>query len=184
MDTVGFMSDIPTGLIECFVATLEDAMLADLIIHVVDLSHENFVEQRKHVEETLLKLQNIDNDSKSIKEKDAPIANIIHVGNKIDCIKHMEPTVLAGLDLDCSVSSLTGEGLNNLLATVEEKILQLTNRLNIVIKVPMGGEEMQWLYKNAAVTESAADPKDSQRILLNCIISDASLNQFKHYFVK
>lgn len=48
----------------------------------------------------------------------------------------------------------------------------------------MGGEEMQWLYKNSAVTESAADPEDSQQILMSVVIHNAKLQQFKHHFVK
>ncbi len=39
VDTVGFISDIPTSLVASFSATLEDAALADLIVHVRDVSH-------------------------------------------------------------------------------------------------------------------------------------------------
>jgi GTP-binding protein HflX len=171
MDTVGFLSDIPTGLIECFVATLEDAMLADLIIHIQDLSHENCVEQRKHVEETLFKLRNFTAD-----KTEKPILN---VGNKLDCVK--DGVAIDGLD--CVVSAKTGEGLKELLDKVEETVLKVTNRRKLVIKVPMGGAEMAWLYKNTAITDSAADPGNSQQILLSCIISEVSLRQFRHKFV-
>ncbi len=39
VDTVGFISDIPTSLVASFSATLEDAIFADLIVHVRDISH-------------------------------------------------------------------------------------------------------------------------------------------------
>ena len=39
VDTVGFISDIPTSLVASFSATLEDAALADLLLHVRDVSH-------------------------------------------------------------------------------------------------------------------------------------------------
>lgn len=41
VDTVGFISDIPTSLVASFSATLEDATLADLIVHVRDVSHQD-----------------------------------------------------------------------------------------------------------------------------------------------
>ena len=75
-------------------------------------------------------------------------------------------------------------GINDLLLSIEEMLLNQTNRQKIIIKVSMGGEEMQWLYKNAAVTESAADPDNSQQILLSVVIHKAKLQQFKHHFVK
>ena len=49
-DTVGFMADIPTSLIECFLVTLEDAMIADVIIHIQNLAHPDFHHQNQHVE--------------------------------------------------------------------------------------------------------------------------------------
>ncbi|KAG5893083.1 hypothetical protein JTB14_029479 [Gonioctena quinquepunctata] len=58
VDTVGFLSELPTNLIECFVATLEDAVLADVIIHIEDLSSSCFEYKRNHVLSTLKELSN------------------------------------------------------------------------------------------------------------------------------
>ena len=85
MDTVGFMSDIPTNLIECFVATLEDALEADLIVHVQDVSHENYQEQKNHVEATLASL--IRNNTR---KTDHILDNVINVGNKVDLVPKAE----------------------------------------------------------------------------------------------
>lgn len=170
MDTVGFMADIPTGLIECFVATLEDAMFADLIVHVQDVSHPNHLEQKKHVETTLATLL------KSTGTNQPP--NIINVGNKVDL--HRSPNSPPNLHL---VSSKTLAGINDLLGTIEQNLLQTTGRQRIVIRVPMGGPEVAWLYKNAAVTDTGADPDDSQRMLVSAVITDAKLAQFRHQFV-
>ncbi|MDR2835199.1 MAG: GTPase HflX [Bacteroidales bacterium] len=52
-DTVGFIRKLPHNLIESFKSTLEEAKEADLIIHVVDISHKNFFDQIKVVDETL-----------------------------------------------------------------------------------------------------------------------------------
>lgn len=173
MDTVGFMADIPTGLIECFVATLEDAMFADLILHVQDISHPNHLEQKKHVETTLQSLL------KSTSTHQPP--PIINVGNKVDLLTPKNPSPPTNLHL---VSSQTLAGINDLLLNVEQTLLKTTNRQRIIIRVPMGGPEVAWLYKNAAVTETHADPDDSQRMLVGAVITDAKLAQFRHQFVK
>lgn len=174
MDTVGFISDLPTGLIECFVATLEDALEADVIIHVQDVSHENWREQRDHVETTLASL--IRNNTK---QTNHIMENVINVGNKVDLV----PSDQRNFDGLPTISSTTFAGINDLLLNLEEKILASTNRTKMTMRVPMGGEEMQWIYKNAAVTDSDADSKDSQMILLHVVISQAKLQQFKHHFV-
>lgn len=175
MDTVGFMSDLPTGLIECFVATLEDALEADLIIHVTDLSHENFLEQKNHVEQTLATLIR-DNtfQNKNI------LGNVITIGNKVDLVN--EHGVAVPEDIH-QISSVTLEGVSELLEKVEKRLLELTGRQKFIIKVPMGGEEVKWLYKNSAVTDSEADPEDSQKIVMHVVISHAKFQQFKHHFL-
>ncbi|XP_052902925.1 putative GTP-binding protein 6 [Anopheles moucheti] len=184
MDTVGFMADIPTGLIECFVATLEDAMLADVIVHVQDMAHENSAEQRAHVERTLARLMHKGERSLSPKR-------VINVGNKIDLVP--DPV---GLTIDCNdgkrptydrlhlISSQTLVGVHDLLLEVERRVLTVTGRQRIVIRVPMGGSEMAWLYKNAAVTETAADPENAERMLVSVVITEAKLQQFRHLFIR
>ncbi|XP_030746792.1 putative GTP-binding protein 6 isoform X2 [Sitophilus oryzae] len=80
IDTVGFISDIPTNLIECFVATLEDALLADVILHVEDLSSISFDYKRQHVLNVLKSLGK-DENSDDLSSK------IFAVGNKCDLLK-------------------------------------------------------------------------------------------------
>ena len=70
-DTVGFIRKLPTQLVESFKSTLDEVREADLLLHVVDISHPNFEE---HIES----VQNILTD---IKSDDKPM---IMVFNKID----------------------------------------------------------------------------------------------------
>jgi GTP-binding protein HflX len=70
-DTVGFIRKLPHHLVESFKSTLDEVREADLLIHVVDISHPNFEEQYKVVEKTI----------HDICEKDIPT---IVVFNKID----------------------------------------------------------------------------------------------------
>lgn len=179
MDTVGFMSEIPTGLIECFVATLEDAMLADVIIHVHDVSHENYAEQRKHVEQTLQSLlQNSCNE-----DRERLFNNIINVGNKCDLVKPDELDQWTGLDNFQLISSKTLSGIDDLMVDVERKVLLATNRKKITIRLASGGEESVWLYKNAAVTKVVGDPNNEQKCLMTVIMTEATLQQFRHIFI-
>lgn len=77
-DTVGFIRKLPHQLIECFKSTLDEIREADILLHIVDVSHANFEEQIDVVNRTLLEL----------KVNDKPI---ILVFNKIDQLQ--EPLV-------------------------------------------------------------------------------------------
>lgn len=73
-DTVGFIRKLPHHLVECFKSTLDEVREADILIHVVDISHPNFEDQIRTVNETLKDLGAIDK-------------LIITVFNKIDAYK-------------------------------------------------------------------------------------------------
>uniref|UniRef100_A0A7G3B2J1 Hflx-type G domain-containing protein n=1 Tax=Lutzomyia longipalpis TaxID=7200 RepID=A0A7G3B2J1_LUTLO len=176
MDTVGFMSDIPTELLECFISTLEDVMLADVILHVQDISHGNCTEQRKHVETTLRELVEKFGE-------DHELDNIINVGNKVDKLPSDAREVSKYQDMHL-ISSQTLEGVRDLLDTIEKIILQRTKRSHITIRASMGGEEVSWLYKNATVVDTEADLEDSQYLRLHVVIADSTFQQFKHHFLK
>ena len=75
-DTVGFIRKLPTQLIESFKSTLDEVREADLLLHVVDISHPDFEDHIASVNQILL----------DIKSNDKPI---IMVFNKIDAYKHL-----------------------------------------------------------------------------------------------
>ena len=76
-DTVGFIRKLPHQLVEAFKSTLDEVREADILMHVVDISHPNFEEHIKVVEETL----------KDIKAIDKPIFVVF---NKIDAYRYEE----------------------------------------------------------------------------------------------
>lgn len=76
-DTVGFIRKLPVGLVESFKSTLDEVTEADLLLHVVDISHPGFEEQIAVVNQTLLE----------IKANEKPI---IMVFNKIDAYTYQE----------------------------------------------------------------------------------------------
>src|SRR5476651_1172178 len=59
-DTVGFIRKLPHHLVECFKSTLDEVREADILVHVVDVSHPNFEDQIRTVNETLKELGAID----------------------------------------------------------------------------------------------------------------------------
>lgn len=75
-DTVGFIRKLPTQLVESFKSTLDEVREADLLLHVVDISHPDFEDHIESVNQTLL----------DIKSNNKPI---IMVFNKIDAYKHL-----------------------------------------------------------------------------------------------
>mgnify|MGYP001329233764 FL=1 len=62
-DTVGFIRKLPTQLIESFKSTLDEVREADLLLHVVDISHSNFEEHINAVENTLDEIKSLDKPS-------------------------------------------------------------------------------------------------------------------------
>lgn len=82
-DTVGFIRKLPHNLIESFKSTLDEVREADLLIHVVDISHPNFEEQYEVVEQTIAEITR-DNKSNS---KPIEIPEIV-VFNKIDAFQY------------------------------------------------------------------------------------------------
>jgi len=76
-DTIGFIRKLPHGLIKSFKSTLDEVREADILLHVVDISHSNFEEQIEVVKQTLLEI--------SVSEKPT-----IVVFNKIDVYKYEE----------------------------------------------------------------------------------------------
>jgi GTP-binding protein HflX len=104
-DTVGFVRNLPHRLIEAFKATLEEAVLADFLIHVLDA--------------TALEIERFhDTTLEVLEELGAHDKPVITVLNKIDLVT--DPGELASLDLRfpeaLRISSLTGAGLDALLA--------------------------------------------------------------------
>jgi GTP-binding protein HflX len=76
-DTVGFIRKLPHGLVESFKSTLDEVREADLLLHIVDISHPDFEEQIKVVKQTL----------SEIHVGDKPMMMVF---NKIDAFKYVE----------------------------------------------------------------------------------------------
>jgi GTP-binding protein HflX len=124
-DTVGFIKDLPHGLIDAFQATLQEAVDADLLLHVVDAANPDFPEQIAQVQEVL----------REIGAADIPQ---VLVFNKLDAIAQerrplqLEDTYdLGGVATPrIFVSARDGEGLQNLRQLLARRVLSATEMPN------------------------------------------------------
>src|SRR3982074_3443201 len=121
-DTVGFLRKLPHTLIESFKATLEEVSEADLLIHVVDLSHARVDEQMEAVD-------------KVTKELDAYGKQTLIVFNKIDNLadRELAETYVKRFSGSVAISARTGEGVNKLVRALQEALSSWRLRLNFRI---------------------------------------------------
>ncbi|MEM7295723.1 MAG: GTPase HflX [Pseudomonadota bacterium] len=140
-DTVGFISDLPTQLVAAFRATLEEVLAADLILHVRDISHKETEEQALNVEEILKSLGTDDGRP------------MLELWNKIDQVDETGPLLNAATRRDdvLTVSALTGEGTDALLAKISEALRpqKLSQTLTLEFS---DGRRRAWLYGEAVVS--------------------------------
>jgi len=126
-DTVGFIQKLPTELIAAFRATLEEITEADVLLHLVDITHENASAQAKAVHETLVE----------IGAGDLPIVTAF---NKIDLLKDPDAAI-ATLDQFSNtypISAMTGNGLDRLLSAVEGELFESFIDLKVLIPYNKG----------------------------------------------
>ena len=108
-DTVGFIRDLPKGLLAAFRATLEEVQQAALVLHVTDISNPHHAEQDAEVEKVLSQL--------GMKEHAR-----LHVFNKLDRLDADARGALSASNGNVYVSALEGIGLDDLLRRVDESM--------------------------------------------------------------
>jgi GTP-binding protein HflX len=113
-DTVGFINNLPTFLVESFKSTLEEIAYSDIILNVIDINSENVKEQKKVTEDIL----------KELKVEDIPIINVY---NKTD--KSNEE--YKNKDKEVFISAKTGKNMDDL----REKITQTIYGKEIKVQV-------------------------------------------------
>jgi len=121
-DTVGFVRRLPHRLVDAFKATLEEAVVADFLIHVLDVSSPDFEQHAATTKAVLAELH----------LEDRPT---LMAFNKIE--RDTDPTLLAALQLDypeaIRISARTGQGLDELRHRCETLITRFARALELVI---------------------------------------------------
>ncbi len=160
-DTVGFISDLPHELVAAFRATLEEVSEADIILHVRDIAAPETELQKTNVEEVLSELVH----------KDKLRDSCFEVLNKIDLLQGRPPSGIA-------VSALTGQGVDELLKWLDEKISERNETK--MFKVPViNGAAIAWLYAHGKV-EQRKDLKTTINLTVN--ISSENAQKYQKLF--
>ena len=120
-DTVGFVSNIPTNLIESFKATLEDLENADLLLHVIDVNDED-------------RQQKINEVNKILQTLDLELTPIINIFNKSDALSDVRISSIKSFGNICC-SAITGSGLNEIKAAIRNQIK--SSSFSGIIEIPL-----------------------------------------------
>ena len=126
-DTVGFIQKLPTSLVAAFRATLEEITEADLLIHVVDITHANAQAQAEAVYRAL----------HDIGADHIPVLTVL---NKIDRLDepHKAQASLASFPNALAVSALKNIGIENLLGTVDERLFDTYDAISVYLPYQQG----------------------------------------------
>ncbi len=126
-DTVGFIQKLPTTLVAAFRATLEEIAEADLLLHVVDITHPNAYEQAQAVKRTL----------EEIEVRGLPMVTAL---NKIDLLPDcsMAYERVDEFERAVPVSALEGDGLSAILVAIEHELHEALTWLRVAIPYAEG----------------------------------------------
>lgn len=140
LDTVGFIRDLPTQLVAAFKATLEETVRSTMLIHVMDSTSREIMEQYQAVRAVLTELKIFDKE-------------IITVLNKSDLIE--SGPVLNRLCKEWSamaVSALTGTGVEDLLNEIKTRLGKATRVVQLLIPFAEAGH-LDLIHRKARVLE-------------------------------
>lgn len=174
-DTVGFISNLPTGLIAAFRATLEEVLEADLILHVRDIASGESEAQARDVENVLGELGIEASESRE---------HMIEVWNKVDLLDEERATEIRHATKRTDggalcVSAITGEGWLALLSGIEVRLNASDREVEITLD-PGEGALMNWLHENTQILSQDTDGQGRTTFRLR--ISHAREQQFTKRF--
>lgn len=139
VDTVGFIRKLPHDLIEAFKSTLEEAVHADMLLHVVDASNENATMQIAVVERLL-------------EELGTTSKNTILVLNKQDKVTGSSRINTMGYTSVCEISAVTGTGIPELLEKITEGFKERLREITLLIPYN-DGWVIPYIHTNGQVLE-------------------------------
>ena len=169
-DTVGFIRRLPTQLVEGFAATLEETLVADLVLHVADAS---LPEDR--LRETVAAVRSV---LQEIGAAEAPVELVL---NKIDRVDALGRRRLASRYPDAlQLSAATGEGLDELRARIAQLFADRFEQVRLL--VPYGdGATLSELYALGAPIDEREDTEEG--VLLRARLPERARRRFARYLV-
>jgi GTP-binding protein HflX len=165
-DTVGFIQKLPTELVAAFRATLEEISEADVLLHIVDITHINASAQARSVQETLVEIG-------------AGEVPVITAFNKIDRLKDPEQAIAALDEFPNTfpISAWTGKGIPEVLSAVEEELFEAY--LPIKVRIPFKEGQLISLFHEFGQVHSLVHGEEGA--LLTGQIPRRLLYQFEPY---
>ena len=142
-DTVGFIRKLPHHLVASFRATLEEAVEADVLLHVIDAAHPGWEEQKGVVEEVLV-------------EMGLSGRRAVLVFNKVDQLTHAEEEALRQRvrnlfpNGSVFVSAMEEDGLDELLFRLEDEVRSQRPEVHVVLSAA-DGESLATVYREGEV---------------------------------
>ena len=171
-DTVGFISALPTELIDSFKSSLEELFTADYLLLVHDLSNPNIENQAKLVFETLI---SIGFTEQELEKK------IINVFNKCDLNSDLSNIKIKYKKNLVKTSALTPKGMKDLKNYIEN--LAEKKFTKVLFHIPINSYNISsWLYKNSHVYNETFCDIDFVGNKVKAKISNDKLNSFKSHF--
>ena len=171
-DTVGFISALPTELIDSFKSSLEELFTADYLLLVHDLSNPNIENQAKLVFDTLI---SIGFTEEELEKK------IINVFNKCDLNSDLSNIKIKYKKNLIKTSALTSEGMKDLKNYIEN--LAEKKFTKVLFHIPINSHNISiWLYKNSHVYNETFCDIDFVGNKVKAKISNDKLNSFKSHF--
>ena len=151
IDTVGFITDLPTTLVDSFRATIEEAMEADLLLHVRDISHEESDRQAEDVETVLKQLE---------RSSGHEHPTVVEVWNKSDLLNE-EMRLVANARVQrrddvVLVSAASGAGFADLLDIIQEYAFDSRTTISVTL-TPNDGKARAWLYNRGDVQKESVE---------------------------
>jgi GTPase len=165
-DTVGFVRRLPHGLIEAFKGTLEVAVQADYLIHVVDASAPDPEGQIHAVREVLAEIG-------------ADAVPELLVVNKIDLAPDEAKLIVDDHPGSVAVSAVTGEGVDAFLRVLGDRLRALTEIIELEVPYDRG-DVLASIHREGEVVSTADEP-DVMRIRAR--LSDASAGRLAEFVV-
>ncbi len=165
-DTVGFVRRLPHGLIEAFKGTLEVAVKADQLVHVVDASDVDPEGQIEAVREVL-------------REIGADHVPELIVFNKVDLAPDAAEDLLADHPGSVAMSAVTGEGVELMLSTLGDRLRSLTSVAELMVPWSRG-DVIAAIHREGAIV-STRDEVEGMRIRAR--LSGPSLGRLSEWLI-